>query len=213
MATLAQLITRVQSLLSLAGGLGVQTYAQPKIVEFIQMGYTTLFNMRFWNDYTTTAAFTLDGSTGKTTEDLTNVIKSFKDIQYIWYQDYATPLPKSPNNRYPGMIRQLGFSNSGIASCPFIIYPVENTGTVYVRYRQRAITPFNENDEIPMDEELLVRWAAMMYLTFDNANQAAIQMVTNIYKSHLDTLEKLEENHAKSLYSSSNQVVTEWHDA
>lgn len=213
MATLAELITRVQSLLSLAGGLGVQTYAQPKIVEFIQMGYTTLCNKRFWNDYTQTAMFTLDGTTGKVTADLTNVIKSFKDIQYIWYEDYANPLSKVPNNRYGSIVRQLGFGNSGIASCPFIIYPVDNVGNVYVRYRTRATTPFTEDQEVPMDEELLVRWAAMMYLTFDNANQAAIQLVTKLYSDHLNDLEKLEENHARSLYSVTNQAVTEWHDA
>lgn len=213
MATLGALITRVQSLLSLAGGLGVQTYAQPKIVEFIQMGYTTLCNKRFWNDYTTTGSFTLDGTTGRVTADLTNVIKSFKDIQYVWYEDYATPLPKAPNNRYGAMIRQLCFGNSGIASCPFVIYPITNIGNVYVRYRTRANTPFTELDEVPMDEELIVRWAAMMYLTFDNANQAAIQLVTKMYGDHLAELERLEENHAKSLFSVTNQAVTDWHDA
>jgi hypothetical protein len=78
MATLARLITRVQEILSLSGGLGVQTYAQPKIVQYIQMGYTSLSEMRFWDDYTELETYTLDGTTGKVTTDLTNIIKSFK---------------------------------------------------------------------------------------------------------------------------------------
>lgn len=213
MATLGELITRVQNLLSLAGGLNVQTYAQPKIVEFIQMGYNTLFIKRFWRDYTKVEKFTLDGTTGRVTADLSTKIKSFGDIEYIFYKDYATPLPIAPSNRAPDMIRQLSFSNSGIASCPFTIYPMDNTGDVWVTYRTKAILPFNETDEVPMNDELLIRWAAMMYLTFDNANQAAMQLVTKLYTDHLSELEKLEDNHAKSLYSYTAQTVTEWHDA
>jgi hypothetical protein len=213
MATLAQLITRVQELLSLAGGLGVQTYAQPKIVQFIQMGYTDLVDRRFWNDYTQEASYTLDGSTGKVTTDLTNIIKSFRDIQYIWYGDYAAPLPRLPNNRSQTLIRQLGFTSSGDATCPFKILPVDNTGTVHVRYRSRATLPFTETTEVPMDEELLVRYSAFLYLTFDNANQAAMSIVKTLYTERLNELEKLENNHSKSLYSVSNQVVSEWHDA
>lgn len=213
MATLAEIITRVQNLLSLAGGLNVQTYAQPKIVEFVTMGYNTLYKKHFWKDYTTVEKFTLDGTTGRVTADLSAKIKSFKDIEYIWYQDYATPLPIAPSNRSPDMIRQLSFSNSGIASCPFVIYPIDNTGEVWVSYRTKATLPFAETDEIPMDDELLVRWAAMMYLTFDNANQAAISLVTKMYSDYLNELEKLEDNHAKSLYSYTAQTVTEWHDA
>ena len=213
MATLAEIITRVQNLLSLAGGLNVQTYAQPKIVEFITMGYNTLYKKHFWTDYTTVEKFTLDGTTGRVTADLSAKIKSFKDIEYIWYKDYATPLPIAPANRSPDMIRQLSFSNSGIASCPFVIYPIDNTGEVWVSYRTKATLPFAETDEIPMDDELLVRWAVMMYLTFDNANQAAISLVTKMYSDYLNELEKLEDNHAKSLYSNTAQTVTEWHDA
>lgn len=213
MATLSTLITRVQELLSLAGGLGVQTYAQPKIVQFIQMAYTDLADRRFWNDYTQEATYTLDGSTGKVTTDLTNIIKSFRDIQYVWYGDYASPLPKAPNNRSQTLIRQLSFTNTGEASSVFKIMPVDNTGDVHVRYRSKATLPFTELDEVPIDEELLVRRAALMYLTFDNANQAAITLVNNMFNERLNKLENLEDNHSKNLYSSSNQTVTEWHDA
>lgn len=213
MATLDDIITRVQEILSLAGGLNVQTYAQPKIIQFVQMGYNTLYKKHFWKDYTKVEMFTLDGTTGRVTADLSTKIKSFKDIQYIWYQDYATPLPIAPDNRSPDMIRQLSFGASGVAACPFIVYPITNSGNVWVSYRTKATLPFNETDEIPMDDELLVRWAAMMYLTFDNANQAAIQLVTKMYSDYLAELEKLEDNHAKSLYSYTAQTVNEWHDA
>jgi hypothetical protein len=213
MATLSTLITRVQELLSLAGGLGVQTYAQPKIVQFIQMAYTDLADRRFWNDYTQTVTYTLDGSTGKVTTDLTNIIKSFRDIQYVWYGDYASPLPRAPNNRAPDIIRQLSFTSSGDPACPFKIMPVDNTGEVHVRYRSKATVPFTELDNVPMDEELLIRYAALLYLSFDNTNQAAITIINKMYVERLNELEKLENNHSKNLYSSSNQTVTEWHDA
>ena len=213
MATLAEIITRVQELLSLAGGLNVQTYAQPKIVQYVQMGYNTLYMKRFWNDYTKVEKFTLDGMTGRVTADLSTKVKSFKDIRYIWYKDYATPLPLAPSNRAPDMIRQLSFGPSGIVSCPFNIFPMDNSGEIWVAYRTKANLPFKETDVVPIDDELIVRWAAMMYLTFDNANQAAIQLVTKMYAEHLSELEKMEDNHARSLYSYTAQTVTEWHDA
>ena len=213
MATLADIITRVQELLSLAGGLNVQTYAQPRIVQFVTMGYNTLYKKRFWKDYTKIEMFTLDGLTGRVTADLSAKILKFSDIQYVWYQDYATPLPIAPENRTPDMIRQLSFGPSGVAACPFTVFPITNSGNIWVAYRTKAIMPFTETYEIPMDDELLVRWAAMMYLTFDNANQAAIQLITKMYSDYLNELEKLEDNHSKSLYSYTAQTVNEWHDA
>lgn len=214
MATLGDLITRTQTLLSLAGGLAVQTYAQPKIVEFLKMGYATLFDLRFWDDYTTTETYDLNGTTGKTTQDLSAVIKSFRDIQYVWCGDYASPLPRAPDNRPPHLVRQRSFTTSADPLCLFKVLPIDTTGQVHVRYRKRMdIADVNESTEVLMDEELLVRWAAMMYVSMDNANQQAISTFTSMYTDRLAILSKAEDQHEKTLYSSDMQTVDQWYDA
>jgi hypothetical protein len=209
-ATLDVLITRTLDLLSLVGGLNVQTYAQPKIVQYIQMGYTTLFDKRFWDDYTTVETYDLDGVTGKTTQDLTDILKTFKDFQYIWYHDWDVPLPRMPSNRNPSHVTQLCFTTSGDPRCLFKVIPYDTTGTVSIRVRTRANTPFVEGDEVPMDEELLVRWAALMYATNDNANPQLTQTFTQLFTDRLDALTQLEQQHSKSLYSYSDQTVNQW---
>lgn len=210
MATLDVLITRTQELLSLFGGLNVQTYAEPKIVQYIQMGYATLFDKRFWDDYTFVGTYVLDETTGKVTEDLSDVLKSFKDFQYIWYEEYDVPLPRMPSNRNPARVQQLCFTTSGDPKCLFRVLPATTSGTVNVRIRTRAETPFKEQDEVPMDEELLVRWAAMMYATNDNANPQLTQTFTSLFTDRLAQLEGLEQQHSKSLYSYSDQTVDTW---
>ncbi len=213
MATVAQLITRVQDLLSLAGGLGVQTYAEPKIIQYIRMAFEDLSDRRFWKDYTILETFALDGTTGKTTADLSSKIKYFRDIQYIFVGKYTKPLPKIPDNRPLEQIHSYGFTNSGDPACPFVITPVTTTENIHVRYRVRPSITYKENDNIPMDEELLVRFAAMMYAVNDAANQTMISMLTNLYTTRLDLLEQAENQHAKLMMSYSNSTVYEWHDA
>lgn len=213
MATLGTLITRVQELLSLAGGLGVQTYAQPKIVQYIQMGYTTLSQLRFWDNYTNETSYTLDGTTGKVTTDLTDIIKSFGDIEYVWLSQYDNALPRAPKNRDENTIYYPCIKPSGVVTCPFKIIPVTTTGAVRVRYRTAATLPFTETDEVPIDEELLVRWAAMMYLTNDAANPAMVQTMTALYKERLSKLETIEGQQSKSLYRVNTSVMTGWYDA
>ena len=213
MATLGNIIIRVQQLLSVAAGLSAQTYGQPKIVQYVQMAYEDLFNRRFWDDYTTSSVFTLNGTTGKTVEDLSSLIKSFKDIEYIWYENYNNPLGRAPTNRSNNLIRMASFVPDADAACPFIILPVDLAGTIRVRYRTKDALPYSENSEVNMHEELIVRAAALMYVTFDGANPGAIQSLSNSYSSMLATLERLEGQHSKSLYSYDNPSVDRWHDA
>jgi hypothetical protein len=213
MAKLSDLITRTQTLLSLYGGLNVQQYAQPKIVEFIQMGYTTLFDMRFWDNYTVVNQYDLDGVTGKTTQDLTTVLKRFQDFQYLWLDGFNQPLPRIPNNRAPSMVFQPSFTTSADPKCLFKVIPVTTTGKILVRLRTIADLPFKETDDVPMDGELLTRWASYMYASSDNANTTLISVLQSLYTERLGTLMKQEDQHAKSLYSYDTQTIDEWHDA
>jgi len=213
MAKLSVIITRVQELLGLSAGLSTQTYAQPKIVQYVQLAYADLFIKRFWDDYSSVSTFTLDGTTGKTVEDLTDLIKSVNDIQYIWYQDYNNPLPKAPNNRPLVNINVACFTPYRDVTCPFRIYPLNASDVIHVRYRTKDTLPYSENDEVNMHEELIVRRAAMMYVMNDAANQTLIQLFTSLYNEHLMQLERLEMKDNRSLYSYSSQNVTEWHDA
>ena len=213
MATLGDIIIRVQQLLSVAAGLSAQTYGQPKIVQYVQMAYEDLFNRRFWDDYTRETTYNLNGTTGKTVEDLSSVIKSFKDIEYIWYEDYNNPLGRAPTNRSNSVIRMASFAPDMDAACPFVILPVDLTGTIKVRYRTKDTLPYTETSVVNMHEELIVRAAAAMYVSFDGANSTAIQVLNNSYSTMLATLERLEGQHSKSLYSYDNPSVDRWHDA
>ena len=94
MATLTELITRTADRLSMVAGTGVQTYAEDRIAEMIQHKFDVLFSEVFWPQFLTWNEYTLDGTLGVVTADLTDTLKRFEDIRVIFVSSTNTPLTK-----------------------------------------------------------------------------------------------------------------------
>ena len=76
----------------MVAGTGVQVYAEDRIAEMIQHKFDVLFDEVFWPQFLTWATWTLDGTLGVVTTDLTDLVKRFEDVRVVFPENSNTAL-------------------------------------------------------------------------------------------------------------------------
>lgn len=179
MATINQLIVRIEERLALAAGLNVQIHAENRLIETLRSSYNILFDDFWWPEYTKSATYTLDGTTGQITTDVTNIIRRYADIQYVYYDQDEHPLPHLQRTTNPARIKTRCITPSGDPETVFKVYPVDTTGNVHVWYRTRIADSVWEDSEfdteINMDDELLIYSVCYDFMVDDASNDMAAQ--------------------------------------
>jgi predicted nuclease of predicted toxin-antitoxin system len=196
MSTLSQLIVRTADRLSMVAGTGVQTYAEDRIAEMIQHKFDVLFDEVFWPQFLTWGTFTLDGTIGIITTDLTTLLKRYEDIRVIFPDASTTPLTKmSPltTNPYtlsgntPVHYESLGSTDINKTSRVFQIWPKSATGNIIVQYRTKPDT-FISTDNIDFDDQALILGAVFDYLEDDGTNPNATQKFQLLFEARIKQL-------------------------
>lgn len=179
MATIKSLIERIETRLFMISGLDVQIHAEGQLEEMLRGVYNTLFD-DFWHpDYTLYRSGQLDGSTGQITDDLTDVIRRFKDLHTIYYDEDEDPLPRVTPGTSLGRVRTRSVMPSGDPKTVFKIVPFDTTGPVHFWYRTKIADKVWEDQDydttINMDDEVLMLGVMYEWLVNDDSNQAATQ--------------------------------------
>lgn len=214
MATIEQLINRIETEVSLAAGLDVQVHAEDALLAILRRYYNKFFEYAWWDDYLITETFTLDGTTGLITADISAKILSMRDIHSVFYDSDPKPLPRKQNNVNPSLIARRCISPTPDATKVFKVWPVDTTGDVHVTYRTKLTdavweTPLVET-EINMDDELLVTAVAYDYLTTEGSNDADAEKFKQATISRLSELTKGDLNGPISKTSQSVSYPTRW---
>ena len=189
--TLTQLINRVTIRLSQVNGAGVQIYSEDRIAEMIQHKFDVLFDEAFWPQFSTWQQWTLDGTLGVVTADLTDTLKRLTDIQVLYRSDSSTPIPllSSTTNPYAfSGLTPLGYEGNTNAAKVFTIWPKTSTGTVTARIRTQP-DPFDPDDEVDFDDQALILGATWDYLEDDGTNPNATQKFQALAESRVNQLE------------------------
>ena len=196
MATLTELITRTADRLSMVAGTGVQTYAEDRIGEMIQHKFDVLFEEVFWPQFLTWAQFTLDGTLGIITTDVSTLLKRFEDIRVVFPENSTTPLTKisalSTNpfelsGSVPIHYEALGPTDANKTSRVFQIWPKTSTGIIVMQYRTKPDT-FIGTDEIDFDDQALILGATFDYLEDDGSNPNASQKFQLLFEARVKQL-------------------------
>lgn len=211
MATFGDLITRTMTRVRLQGGLDVQTYAQPLIAEMLQHKFDTLFDRRFWKHLRVYETLSLDGTTGQVTADVSDRIKRFMDVRYIWPENYRRPIPELPGNVNPAHVTMICFRPINDATKVFQVLPKTSSFDIEVCYRTK-LDAFTETDEVPMDDQLLILGTCYDYAIDKGADGTKIQKFLNMYRDRLNSLESNEDNNTFSMQSPTATSVNEWHE-
>jgi hypothetical protein len=198
MSTLTQLVDRTAARLSMAAGQGVQLYAEDRIAEMIQHKFDVLFEEVFWPQFCTWAEYTLDGTLGIITTDLTTLIKDFEDIQVIFPENSnqaLTKLSSITSNPFelsgttPIHYEALSPTDDNKTSRVFQIWPKASTGKLVLRFRTKPDT-FTANDDIDFDDQALILGAAFDYAEDDGTNPNATQKFQNMFDSRVAQLRR-----------------------
>lgn len=216
MATIEQLLVRIETELYLAAGLDVQTHAEDPIINLIRKYYNIYFDKFWWDNTIVQETMTLDGTTGKVTIDLSEKILRHNDIYSIYYSTGPKPLPKRSLAVNPAIATRICYGPESDATKVFKIYPITTVGDVHLFYRTRIADSVWESittiTEINMDDELLVSSVCADYISTEGSNPDEVTKHQRMAADRLKTLTRLELDGGFSKTSQANNIPTEWNN-
>ena len=217
MATIEQLIERIEERLALVSGLDVQIHVEDRLVEMLRHKYNVLFD-DFWdvsNTYYRTE--TLDGSTGQISGDISSVILRYADIHSVFYDSDDDPLPQVSLGTNPSRIRTRCIVPSSDSTKVFKVLPVDTAGDVHIWYRTKLADSVWEtptySTEVPMDDELLMLGVMYDFIVDDGSNIGAEEKYKNMFAGRLKQIRSQQFQHSLSKRPQEYQGVSNrWTD-
>lgn len=187
MITLGDCTEMVLQRLKMVEGLDAQIYAETPIMLAIQHAFDWLFNEYWWPAYTVEQEqYTLNGTTGVVTGDLSDKILRFEDLHSILWDTSDQPLALAPRNvRYDHINFPSIVPNMASPEKVFKIYPLTTSGNVYITYRTYPGLFTEDTAEIKMDHQLLVLKACYDMLESDAMNPADADKFKRFYEDRL----------------------------
>lgn len=189
--TLNDLITRTERELGQVAGISVQVYAKDLLAQKLEAAFDFHFAHKTikWKRFLTYQTYTLDGSTGRVTGNVTTTFREFGDIYSIFPEGSdrkitALNLMQNPA-RYTGD-SPLHYMADATATKLFKVLPITATGDIVVVGRQYPSITFANTDIIPFDAWCLIYHAAWQYAVDDGANPGQINKLQNLYQAAFD---------------------------
>lgn len=201
--TLADLIVDVESELYQVPGISTQVYAQDMLMRKIINAYLMIATdpeVR-WKRFRTTTEYTLDGTTGRTTADVSLTYRTFDDIYSVFPENSDEPL-KSGGIRHnlrliTGTTPQIYVPDSvGIIR----IVPITSVGKIVVVGRHLPrVSGLTLEDTIPFDYLTIVYFVCWQSCVDDGANPAMAEKFQSMYENRIKQLNKGQQEDAVAL--------------
>jgi hypothetical protein len=183
MTLVSDLISRIETRLSQLSGLGVQTYAEPLIVEHLQSAIDTAMDDFIWPYYSPWVTGTLDGTTGAINLDMGSLgLVQYEDLIAVIPENQREKLRTAPISMITSLIT--GTTPRFIEAYPdrddkiFRVVPYTSTGALHVRFTKK-LRNLGPDTDVKLDDELLICSAVYLYMTDDGTNPAATQVAGN----------------------------------
>lgn len=178
MATIQQLVERIETRLFLVSGIDVQTHAEDQIIEMLRHKYNVLFDDHWYAEHTHFFQSTLDGTTGQIVDDISTYVLRYMDIRSVLWDQDEDPLPKLTIGANPNRVRTRCITPSSDPTKVFKVVPIDETGPVTIWYRTRIADEVWDGAEydtvINMDDEMLLLGCVYEFLFNDDSNELAI---------------------------------------
>ncbi len=211
MATLRDLIDKVATRLRMEGGTTTQTYSEDAIMMGIQHKFDVLFDDYWMPQFMVyQEEYTLDGTTGVVTADLSTKVKRFEDIQAVHNQYSRAPLPRAPDGIRLGEIMSPCVQPHNDTAKVFRIIPVNSSGVVWLTYRLRPDTDWTDDTVINMDEQLLILGTCYDMLEDDGLNPGASDKFLNMFNARVKQYTRNQHNMSMSGAPSQTFPLNRW---
>jgi hypothetical protein len=194
--TVREIVTDAQELLGDVPGAGVQTYADDRMFRDCIRTFN-LFHKKYpWDQFTSWSLVTLDGISGKIVDPVFQHLKDFEDIFSVFPENSNFEIPILDRRRNPNSLR--GTSALFWTALPTIdpdyqwkriqVIPPTTSGKIVISWRHyprdyRADgtqTPWDWDDVMDLDEDMLIHAVAWMTLSSDDINAGAAQDQQNL---------------------------------
>lgn len=183
-------------------GTGVQIYSEDIIADMLQHKFDVVFDEVFWDQFSFWETFTLDGTIGVVTADVSAKIKRFDDVGAIYPENSNTQLTKLSQTINPftlGGSTPIHFAAYNADTTKvFNIWPKTATGNIIVHYRTKP-DDFTGSSEVNFDSETLVLGACYDYLEDDASNPGAVAKFQTLFESRLKQMKDLYQKNPISL--------------
>lgn len=218
MATIEQILRRVEIKLELAEGIDVQIHAEDKMLESIRTVYERLFNKNWWRNLMQNETLTLDGTTGQVVGDLSNRILRYDDIHSVFFDTDTRPLTLMTFGQNNSRVRYRAIAPSSDKTKVFKVVPADSVGPVNIWYRTRIAPSVWEqgqyDTEIPFDDNLMIAGVCAEFLIDEGINEAAAQRFAGEYADMFSDMltNEFQGGISKTPQSGAN-ALTEWTEA
>jgi hypothetical protein len=189
--TIREIVTDAQETLGDVPGAGVQTYADDRMFRDCIRAFNMFHKKYAWDQFTSWSMCTLDGVTGKIVDDTFQHLRDFEDIFSVFPENSNFQIPVLDRRRNPNVLS--GTRGLFWTALPTIdpdyqfrriqIVPPTTSGKVVVCWRHypRSFSadgtqqPWEWDDVMDLDEDMLVHAVAWMTLSNDDINAGAAQ--------------------------------------
>lgn len=182
--TLGEAVEDTIRRLSEIPGLATQVYSEERIVRLLNSAFKFLRSHCDWPELMTWHTRTLDGTTGKVTQRIPNVLGP-KDLKFIYPvssdQKLAIlPSTINPNNlaagNQPRWVQLLGVVDDPLQTDGkflFRLWPSQSVGDINILVKSNRVWAASDlNSELWLDDEALILHACVRETSSDGANQA-----------------------------------------
>lgn len=179
MATIQQLIERIETRLFLLPGLDVQIHAEGQLEEMLRGVYNQLFEDFWYPEFTYFMSSTLDGVSGKLVDDISSKVKRFADISTVYWDEDEEPLPRVLPGTALNRVRRRSILPCSDPKSVFQVVPADETGPVHFWYRTRIADEVWDNQlydtVINFDDDVLLFGVVYEFLVNDDSNNRATE--------------------------------------
>ena len=189
--TIREIVTDAQETLGDVPGAGVQTYADDRMFRDCIRAFNMFHKKHPWDKFISWSLVEVDGISGKLKDDIFQHLKDFEDIISVFPENSNHEIPVLDRRRNPNSLK--GTSGMFWTSLPTVdpdyqfkriqIIPPTTTGKIVICWRHYPrpfgtdgkMTPWEWDDIMDLDEDILVHSTAWMTLSADDINTAAAQ--------------------------------------
>lgn len=200
-ATIGQIVEDAQGIIGEVAGSGVQVFSEDIMFKDVIRGFNLLFKKYDWDQYLEWFELTLDGTTGKVTEDSLENVLDFEDIRAVHRAGESSPLGVFSKRSNPYSLSQgtsiaawraLPVSDAGYLTKKIQILPVTAVGDINVHakiYPEDLLTPDTET-LLHLDRDMLAYSTAFMALINSGLNPDSAELAHTLMETKFKDITK-----------------------
>lgn len=218
-STIGDAITEVARLMGMVNGKDMTPYSDDAVIMYLKKAHNLIKDMSEWDEMILWRTRTLDGTTGKITELITDT-KDWKEIVRIYHEAQTTPLAKLSSYVNPLTSSLLyGYrgldpaSDNTVGDGRYLVQFYPETLTGRVLFQLARSIDFTDRDAIlPIDHDLHVYLAAHIWASQDGTNPMQIESLADLLDTRKDQI--MTKENSRSLNSNPNQIIPNdwWED-